>query len=161
MDVQIGEYSRHDEEYVVELSLRAWAPVFASMQRVLGEELFLRLHGAWREYQERAVRQVLSESAMEVWVAEREGRVVGFVAATVSEPARLLGEVSMLAVDPHAQGGGIGARLTEHATAWLRGAGMRVAMIDTGGDAGHAQARHVYENADYTLMPVARYFKAL
>ncbi|OKH93818.1 hypothetical protein AB852_13915 [Streptomyces uncialis] len=35
-------------------------------------------------------------------------------------------------------------RLTEHATAWLRDVGMRVAMIDTGGDAGHAPARCVY-----------------
>jgi hypothetical protein len=33
--------------------------------------------------------------------------------------------------------------------------------IDTGGDPGHASARRVYEKADYTLMPIARYFKAL
>ncbi|MFH8491929.1 GNAT family N-acetyltransferase [Streptomyces longisporoflavus] len=161
MGVQIREYSHLDEEHVLDLSLRAWAPVFASMRHVQGEELFLRLHGDWREYQRKAVQQVLSESAMQVWVAETDGRVAGFVAATVSEPDRLIGEVSMLAVDPDAQGSGIGARLTEHATAWLRDAGMQVAMIDTGGDPGHAPARHVYEKADYTLMPVARYFKAL
>jgi hypothetical protein len=38
---------------------------------------------------------------------------------------------------------------------------MRVAMVETGGDPGHTAARRVYENADYTLLPVARYFKAL
>jgi hypothetical protein len=38
---------------------------------------------------------------------------------------------------------------------------MRVAMIETGGDPGHAPARRVYEKADYTLIPNARYFKAL
>jgi hypothetical protein len=38
---------------------------------------------------------------------------------------------------------------------------VRVAMIGTGGDPGHAPARRVYESADYTLMPMARYFKAL
>ena len=38
---------------------------------------------------------------------------------------------------------------------------MRVAMIGTGGDPGHAPARRVYEKADYTLIPMARYFKAL
>jgi hypothetical protein len=38
---------------------------------------------------------------------------------------------------------------------------MRVAMVETGGDTGHAPARRVYEKADYTLSPVARYFKAL
>ena len=51
--------------------------------------------------------------------------------------------------------------LTEFGTAWLRDAGMRVAMIGTGGDPGHAPARRVYAKADYTLIPMARYFKAL
>jgi len=39
--------------------------------------------------------------------------------------------------------------------------GLRVGMIGTGGDPGHAPARRVYEKADYTLIPMARYFKAL
>jgi hypothetical protein len=34
-------------------------------------------------------------------------------------------------------------------------------MIDTGGDPGHAPARRVYEKANYNLLPIARYFKAL
>ncbi|WP_329014112.1 GNAT family N-acetyltransferase [Streptomyces sp. NBC_00690] len=161
MDARIREYRPFDEEPVVELSLRAWAPVFDSMRSVLGDQLFLRLHGDWRTYQERAVRQVLSDGAMKVWVAATEARVVGFAAATVADPTGLLGEISMLAVDPNSQGSGVGGRLTEHATTWLRDAGMQVAMIDTGGDAGHAPARQVYEQADYTLMPIARYFKAL
>lgn len=67
----------------------------------------------------------------------------------------------MLAVDPAAQEQGIGLALTEAATAWLRQAGMRVAMIDTGGDLGHAPARRVYDKPGYTLLPVTRYFKAL
>ncbi len=67
----------------------------------------------------------------------------------------------MLAVDPRNQGEGVGTALTCFATDWLRGRGMRVAMIDAGGDEGHAPARRVYERVDYTLLPVARYFKAL
>jgi hypothetical protein len=40
----------HDE--IVELSLRAWAPVFMSVGEVLGRELSTLLHGAdWREHQ--------------------------------------------------------------------------------------------------------------
>jgi GNAT superfamily N-acetyltransferase len=67
----------------------------------------------------------------------------------------------MLAVDPDAHEQGIGTDLTQHATAWLRDNGMRVAMIGTGGDPGHAPARRTYEKAGYTLIPMARYFKAL
>ena len=36
-----------------------------------------------------------------------------------------------------------------------------MALVETGGDPGHAAARRVYEKADYTILPVARYFKAL
>ncbi len=67
----------------------------------------------------------------------------------------------MLAVDPQHQREGVGTELMRFATDWLRGRGMRVAMIDTGGDEGHAPARRLYERVDYTLLPVARYFKAL
>jgi len=76
-------------------------------------------------------------------------------------PDQRLGEVSMLAVDPDAQLGGLGTALTEFATDRLRGAGMAVAMIDSGGDPGHAPARRVHEKAGDTLLPVARYFRAL
>jgi hypothetical protein len=39
MDVEIREYCRADEEAVVRLSLRSWAPVFASIEEVLGTEI--------------------------------------------------------------------------------------------------------------------------
>jgi hypothetical protein len=38
---------------------------------------------------------------------------------------------------------------------------MRVAVIGTGGDAGHAPARQLYEQAGYHLMPAAQYFMVL
>ncbi len=159
MDAVIREFRARDENPVVEMALRAWAPVFASLERALGREIFDRLHGDWHLYQARAVRETLA-SAAQAWVAEDEQQVLAFAAASLHQD-RLIGEISMLAVDPEDQGKGVGTALTRFATDWLRGRGMRVAMIDTGGDAGHAPARRVYERVDYTLLPVARYFKAL
>lgn len=156
----IREYRAGDEEAVVRLSLRAWAPVFLSLSQILGREISGLLHGDWRRYQENAVRAALADPAVRVWVAGTGAAVTGFVAATV-HPDRLIGEITMLAVDPAAQDRGTGTALTEFATAWLRDAGMRIAMVETGGDDGHAAARHVYEKADYVLLPVARYFRAL
>jgi GNAT superfamily N-acetyltransferase len=161
VDARIRDYRGTDEQAVVELSLRAWAPVFASMEQVLGSEIFILLHGDWRQFQETSVRAVLAESATRAWVAEAGGRVIGFVTAAQLDPERLIGEISMLAVDPDGQGQRVGTALTEFATAWLRDSGMRVVMVDTGGDAGHAPARRVYERTGYTQMPVARYFKAV
>ena len=156
----IRSYEPDDEDAVVELSLRAWAPVFASMESILGSELSARLHGDWRTHQASAVRETLAKPGMRVWVAEQSA-VVGFVAAWIADPERKIGEIYMLAVDPASQVRGVGTALTEHATRWLREAGMRVAMISTGGDPGHAPARRVYEKADYTLLPAAGYYKAL
>ena len=162
MDAVIREYRPQDEEPVVELSLRAWAPVFASLERTLGDEVFARLHADWRHDQATAVRSTLGDAGTRAWVAEAERRVLGFVAAAIDRE-RGLGEISMLAVDPGDQRRGVGSALTEVATHWLRETGARVAiaMVETGGDPGHAPARRLYERADYTLLPIARYFKAL
>ncbi len=161
MEVAIRDYRPADEERVVALSLRSWAPVFASLERVLGAEIFGLLHPYWSTDQDRAVRAVLADPAMRIWVAEVSRGVVGFAAAKLVDPDRLLGEVCMLAVDPVAQHQGLGTALTEEAMAWLRSLGTLVAMVDTGGDPGHAPARRVYDKAGYSPLPVARYFKAL
>jgi GNAT superfamily N-acetyltransferase len=158
--MNIRDYVAADEEAIVALSLRAWAPVFASLQQVLGSDLFVRLHPDWREDQEKAVRETLADPAMRVWVAADGPQPVGFAAATLHSGS-VIGEIYMLAVDPDHQHQGTGAALTKTATDWLRSSGVRVAMIDTGGDPGHAPARRVYERAGYTELPVARYFLAL
>lgn len=150
-----------DDEPVVALSLRAWAPVFASLESALGAGIFDRLHPEWHADQERAVRAGLADPAMRIWVAAARSGPVGFSAAKLLDPERHIGEVCMLAVDPVAQTQGIGSALTEAATGWLRSAGTVVAMVETGGDPGHAPARRVYDKAGYTLLPIARYFKAL
>ncbi|HZU39935.1 MAG TPA: GNAT family N-acetyltransferase [Solirubrobacteraceae bacterium] len=157
----VRNYRPDDEEHVVELSLRAWEPVFEALKQALGAELFLRLRGDWRAGQAAQVRSVLSDSAQRVWVADgAAGRAVGWVAARL-HPDEELGEIYMIAVDPAAQGQGIGAGLTSVATEWLRRSGMRVAMVETGGDPGHAPARRLYENSGYTPLPAVRFFKAL
>ncbi|WP_199330510.1 GNAT family N-acetyltransferase [Microcoleus sp. FACHB-68] len=72
-----------------------------------------------------------------------------------------MGEIYMVAVDPDFQGRGIGSDLIEFALAWMKDAGMSLAMVETGGDAGHAPARHTYEKVGFEVFPVARYFKKL
>jgi len=148
-----------DQEAVLALALRAWAPVFASANDVLGPELAVLLHGAdWRVHQAAAVREVLGSH--HAWVAVDDGTLVGFAAAAVADAGRGIGEVGMVAVEPAAQRSGIGARLTEHAAAWLRAQGMRVVVIGTGGDPGHAPARALYESLGYRPFPVVQYYRA-
>ena len=99
--------------------------------------------------------------AVAVLVAIGGLHVAGFVAIELDHPEEGMGEISMLGVDPDRQGAGTGTALTEFALERLKEAGMGVAMVETGGDPGHAPARRAYEKADFALLPIARYFKNL
>ncbi len=72
MKTAIGEYEPSDEELVVGLSLRAWEPVFAAVEEMLGSELFVRLRGDWQVGQATAVRDVLADPGYRVWVAKAD-----------------------------------------------------------------------------------------
>jgi ribosomal protein S18 acetylase RimI-like enzyme len=161
MKPRIRLFEDRDAEAVVDLSLRAWAPVFASVEQKLGSEIFRRLHPDWREDQRRAVEDVLAAKKGQVWIAEVGTSIVGFVSVELIDENRSMGEISMLAVHPDYQGGGIGLTLTEFALGRLKEAGMMVAVVETGGDPGHAAARRTYEKAGFVLLPKARYFKNL
>jgi ribosomal protein S18 acetylase RimI-like enzyme len=161
MRPQIRPLDDRDAEAVVGLSLRAWAPVFASIERALGSEIYgLLFPDGWLASQRQAVEAVCASQEKRVWVAEVDGTTVGFVAVDL-HPESSMGEIHMLAVDPDHQGNGIGTALTEFALARIKDAGMKVAMVETGGDPGHAAARRTYEKAGYLHLPIARYFKNL
>ncbi len=70
-----------------------------------------------------------------------------------------MAELHVLAVDPHRQRQGVGSALMGRVYDRARAAGMRMVMVETGGDPGHAPARAVYESAGFERWPVARYFK--
>lgn len=160
----IRELAEPDTGEVVALSLRAWEPVFASFGAVLGPALYRHLYPDWRAGQAAAVERVLRDPAVQVRVADVDGRPVGFVAVVVHDESHDepdSGEVEMLAVDPAAQRRGTGGRLLEAGVAVLRDAGVRLAAIGTGGDAGHAPARRTYESAGFTALPLVRYYRLL
>jgi GNAT superfamily N-acetyltransferase len=154
-------YDPADEDAVVALAVRAWAPVFASMERVLaGSGVYEAFYPDWEAAQAEAVRSALRDDGMHVLVAEAGGAPAGFVAARLLRDDDM-GEIHMVAVDPAVQRQGIGAALTAAATDWIAAAGVRIAMVETGGDPGHGPARATYAAAGYTAMEVVRYFKRL
>jgi ribosomal protein S18 acetylase RimI-like enzyme len=161
MRSQVRPLDDRDVEAVIGLSLLAWAPVFASIEQALGSEIYGRLYpDGWRASQQQAVEAVCASQEKRVWVPELGGTPDGFVAVEL-HPESSMGEIHMLAVDPDHQGNGIGTALTEFALARIKDAGMAVAMVETGGDPGHAAARRTYEKAGYLHLPIARYFKNL
>ena len=155
----IRPYHPDDADAIVRLALRAWEPVFASIEDTLDPAVYRTFYpDGWRAHQRAAVEAALAEQT--VWVAEQDETLVGFT-TVVLHPDDDLGEIHMIAVDPGHQKRGVGAKLTEHAVAWIREAGMALAMVETGADPGHGPARRTYERAGFGLWPVARYFKKL
>ena len=157
--MQIRELENRDLEQVVRLSLRAWAPVFVSIEQTMAPEVYQYFFPDWQQDQRSAVEAVCVDPQAKVWVAELDGALAGFVAAYQRQPK--YGEIYMIAVDPDFQRQDVGGKLTEHATAWMREIGILVVMVETGGDPGHAPARRLYEQQGFRNWPVARYYKHL
>jgi GNAT superfamily N-acetyltransferase len=159
--IEIREFGDDDLETVIEFSLRAWAPVFAAVRDVLGDQIFLRLHPDWKASQAEAVRSSCTDGERDVFVAVASGRPVGFVVVALNAFHERMGVIEIIGVDPDYQRRGISSRLTEFAAEHMRSRGMDIAVVETGGDPGHAPARAVYETAGFTLLPIARYFRLL
>jgi ribosomal protein S18 acetylase RimI-like enzyme len=140
--MQIRRYEVHDLDAVLTLSIRAWAPVFASLEAVMNPAVFGHFYPDWRVNQRDAVAAVCADEKIKLWVAQVDDAVAGFVAVKTHPDG--LGEIYMIAVDPNYQRRGIAAALTEVALDGMRSAGLAVAMVETGGDPGHAPARHSY-----------------
>jgi len=160
-ETMIREFRPDDLEAIIEFSLRAWEPVFASLRDVLGDDIFLRLHPDWKRDQAEAVRSACTNEERDVLVAVTDGRPIGFVAVALNAFHEGMGVIDIIGVDPDCQRRGISSRLTESAVEHIRSRGMDIVVVETGGDPGHRPARAAYEAAGFTLLPIARYFRLL
>jgi ribosomal protein S18 acetylase RimI-like enzyme len=156
--VRIEPYNQSHLEAIVQLSLRAWAPVFASIRNAMDEDVYLAMHPDWRVTQQAAVEAACRDPGMHVRVAREGEQVAGFVALR-RHAEDGIGEIYMIAVDPDFQRRGIAAELTRYALDWFKEQGLTVAMVETGGDPGHAPARAAYEAAGFRALPSVRYFR--
>jgi GNAT superfamily N-acetyltransferase len=161
MDVQIRPGRSDDMEELVRLSLLAWEPVFDSFRQVLGPAIFPIIYPDWQRMQAETVQTYCAaRENRTLLVAEVEGHAVGFLVYDLNLKEQS-GEVQLLAVHPDYQNQGIGTDLNLVALDQMRALGIKLAVVGTGGDPGHAPARRSYEKAGYTGLPLVRYYKNL
>jgi GNAT superfamily N-acetyltransferase len=159
--MQIEPYNPYQLDAVICLSLRAWSPVFDSIEKAIDADLYQAFYpDNWRVSQQKAVEDVCAAQDINVWVAIDADSIVGFVAVKLDFESSM-GEIYMVAVEPDFQRRGIGSALIQFALDWMKAAGISIAMVETGGDPGHAPARRTYEKLGFGLLPIARYFKQL
>ena len=146
---------------LLDLAMRAWAPVFPQMQAEIPPYVFQAFYPrGWETRQRADVEAICKDDNTEVWVALIGDRLAGFVGLRVHTEDRM-GEVHIIAVDPELQRQGIGRALLDFSFEWMRERGLAMAMVETGGDAGHAPSRAAYEHAGFQRYPAARYFRKL
>lgn len=149
-----------DLDQILDLSVLAFAPVFASFAHILGQALFIRIYPDWQTNQRDAVASVCRNPEFTVLVADRDGALGGYIAYSLNT-STLTGGIEMLAVHPDHQNHGVGTTLNELALTRMREAGMTLSIANTGGDPGHAPARRSYEKAGYTGLPLMHYCQVL
>ena len=161
MNIHYRSYIETDLNNIVELSLLAWQPVFRSFEQVLGPKIYPILYPDWLESQKDVVEKICKDhEKYHTLVAEVDNQVIGFLVYDLNQDNRT-GEVQLLAVHPEYQNQGIGTVLNEIALQKMSAAGMKLAVVGTGGEEGHAPARRSYEKAGYTPLPLVRYYKDL
>lgn len=161
MAFKIVPYESHHRSQVLALSLQAWAPVFAKLEPAVPPYVYRAFYpDGWEMRQAAEIEKVLREEDQSVWVAFDSDTAVGWV-GTRLHPEDSMGEVYILAVDPTRQREGVASALLETAVGYMRAAGMKIVMVETGDDPGHAASRATYECSGFERWPVARYFREL
>ena len=105
-----------------------------------------RLPAPWWERKWRAMQPEVAAHPERCFVAELDGDVMGYVTTTVSAE-HLVGRIPDLAVDARVRGLGIGRRLLEHAIAFFRTQGLKLARIET--MAHNEVGRHLYPSLGF------------
>lgn len=103
------------------------------------------------------VREIRARGG-EVFVAERNGRLVGCVAAIIDVRlgGSICGEIVSLVVAESERGQGMGRALVQQAEAWL---GQSVGIVRVRANATREAAHRFYESGGYTLEKSQRVYK--
>ena len=162
MAVSIRPFEARDLDRVVDIALAAWVPIFGSFEKLLGPDLFPVVYPDWKADKKRQIVSACGgDRPMDVWVAEKDGLVVGFITFRMDHGSGI-GVIGNNAVHPDVQAHGIGTRLYELALKRMKEAGMKAAQVGTGGDDSHAPARRAYEKAGFTRgIPGVTYYQTL
>ncbi|MFE7630933.1 GNAT family N-acetyltransferase [Kocuria sp. NPDC057446] len=152
-----------DFETLLDLTVRAFEPIQDGIRNQLGDDLFARQNGQWRQdYRDTLVELTNAENQHRFLVADLDGEPAGYAAWTVHPgPLGPQGEITLLAVDPRRQGAGLGRALIDGACEAMRAAGCVVAWAGTGGDEAHTAARAAYAAGGFTPLPTVFYSRVL
>lgn len=139
-----------DLERVCEIAKKAWTKIFDYLEGAYGKELYNTVNPDCRNSKTPWVHSFFAEHPDWLYVAERNGQVVGFIGIMIN-PRTKTGTITNNAVDPDCGEKGVGQEMYKAVLERFRAEGLRAAMVTTGGDPAHAPARRAYERAGFKL----------
>ena len=161
MKPEIIPYNATYRQQVIDLSIEAWKPVIPKTEREVPGFVFEAFYpDGWERRHTKDVADLLDQEPENIWLAMSAEQLAGFIGLR-NHPEDQMGEIYIIAVAPSHQRQGIGRHLMGFAEELFRDRGMKMMMVETIGDGGHAPARRSYEAFGFQPWPVARYFKEL
>jgi ribosomal protein S18 acetylase RimI-like enzyme len=146
------------------MELEDLPPVYALGEALFTAEQWPSLHRTWDEYEP---VELFSSDGEFCFVAEEDGKLVGFILGTLIEKrnsAWTYGYVLWLGVDPNRKGRGIASRLLNKLTEVFIESGARMMLFDTDAENEPAlrffkhhgfggEVQHVYMSKNLTSLP--------
>ncbi|WP_411892577.1 GNAT family N-acetyltransferase [Yoonia sp. SDW83-1] len=162
MTFDIRRFEERQTQDLINLSIRAWTPVFVELMTTTSDQFVLNAFypSGWKARQVADIQALLEDESCTVWTAQTDDHLVGFIGLR-SHPEDAMGEIHIIAVDPDQQRNGVATALMSFASDEFRRGGLKMVMVETGGDPGHEPSRAAYESFGFHPWPVARYFKEL
>lgn len=160
--LEFRPYKPADRSRLQAIRRASFAPVFASFNALVGEEIGA-VAFACADREQADLLDTLCDEAPHtpMLVALRNGEIVGFSSYSLDRATKL-GEIGLNAVHPDHAGHGIGARLYETVLEKMRSEGMKAACVSTGADSSHNPARRAYEKAGFShALPSVTLYRTL
>ena len=142
--------AENDLPRICEIAKAAWTKIFDHLEAAYGKELYNTVNPDCRNSKTPWVHKFFTEHPDWLYVAERNGKVVGFIAFTMNFNT-MTGTISNNAVDPACGEKGVGQEMYQAVLERFKKAGLKAAMVTTGNDPAHAPARRAYERAGFKL----------
>ncbi len=139
-----------DLETLSAIAKAAWMRIFDGFEERIGKDLYNVVNPDCRNSKGPWLRKYFAEHPDRIYVAERNGRIVGFISFFFNENTKV-GIISNNAVDPDCGEKGVGQEMYKAVLQRFRDEGMKAAMVTTGLDDAHAPARRAYERAGFHL----------
>jgi ribosomal protein S18 acetylase RimI-like enzyme len=137
--VSIRPYGPSDLDAIKQLTVESFPGV--TLEQNIEQHLGLLCGHDWRWRKARHLDEDAAANATGIFVAEAQGRIVGYITTRVDHDAGK-GRIPNLAVAAEFRGQGLGRQLIERALDYFRAEGLEYAVIET--MAQNAVGHHLY-----------------